>query len=238
MGKSQYAEIVDALVGDLAGSRPGARFASEHEIAARFAVSRAVAGSALRELENRLLVRRVRGSGTFVNGRIDYVISADRAPSWHQAVRASGAEPRSTVRSVTAEPLPGDLAARLGRPPGSPAHHIVRQGWINGMPSSWAVEWIPDDVFPDGADVAIRAVESLDQVLRQMARVEPVRAWCRVSMELPPPEVAAGLEIDLGRHVWLVESVNRDARRGFPVMTSIWWTRPDVIRVTVELSNG
>ena len=238
MGKSQYAEIVDALVGDLAGRRPGARFASEHEIAARFAVSRAVAGAALRELESRLLVRRVRGSGTFVNGRIDYVISADRAPSWHQAVRATGAEPRSTVRSIAAEPLPDDLADRLRRPPGSPAHRIVRQGWINGMPSSWAVEWIPDDVFPEGADVAIRAVESLDQVLRQMARVEPVRAWCRVSMELPPSEVAAGLEVDRGRHVWLVESVSRDARQGFPVMTSIWWTRPDVVRITVEMSNG
>ena len=59
MGKSQYAEIVDALMGDLAESRPGARVASEHEIAARFAVSRAVAGAALRELESRLLVRRV-----------------------------------------------------------------------------------------------------------------------------------------------------------------------------------
>ena len=238
MGKSQYAEIVGTLVDDLAGCRPGARFASEHEVAARFAVSRAVAGAALRELESRLLVRRVRGSGTFVNGRIDYVISADRAPSWHQAVRATGAEPRSIVRSTAAEPLPGDLAARLDRPPGSPAHRIVRQGWINGMPSSWAVEWIPDDVFPDGADVAIKAVESLDQVLRQMARVEPARAWCRVSMELPPPEVATGLEIDHGRHVWLVESVNRDARRGFPVMASIWWTRPDVVRVTVEMGNG
>jgi DNA-binding GntR family transcriptional regulator len=238
MGKSQYAEIVDTLVVDLAGRRPGARVASEHEIAARFAVSRAVAGAALRELESRLLVRRVRGSGTFVNGRIDYIISADRAPSFSQTVRAAGAEPRSVVRSVTAEPLPGDLAARLERAPGSPAHRIVRQSWINGMPSGWVSEWIPDDVFPDGADVAVRAVESLDQVLRQMAGVEPVRAWCRVSMELPPPEVAAGLETDPGRHVWLVESVNRDARRHFPVLTNIWWTRPDVIRVTVEMGNG
>jgi DNA-binding GntR family transcriptional regulator len=133
MGKSQYAEIVDALVGELAGCRPGARVASEHEIAARFTVSRAVAGAALRELESRLLVRRVRGSGTFVNGRIDYIISADRAPSWHQAVRAAGAEPHSAVRSATAEPLPDDLAARLDRAAGSPAHRIVRQGWINGM---------------------------------------------------------------------------------------------------------
>ena len=238
MGKSQYADIVDTLAVDLAGCRPGTRIACEHEIAARFAVSRAVAGAALRELENRLLVRRVRGSGTFVNGRIDYVLSANRAPSWHSAVRATGAEPRTVVRSITAKPLPGDLAARLEREPGSPAHRIVRQSWINNMPAGWVIEWIPDDVFPDGADVAVRAVESLDQVLRQMAKVEPVRAWCRVSMELPPPEVAEGLEADPGRHVWLVESVNRDATRSFPVMTNIWWSRPDVIRVIVEMGNG
>jgi DNA-binding GntR family transcriptional regulator len=93
-------------------------------------------------------------------------------------------------------------------------------------------------VFPDGADVAVRTVESLDQVLRQMGGVEPVRAWCRVSMELPPLEVAAGLETDPGRHVWLVESVNRDATRRFPVLTNIWWVRPDVIRIIVEMSNG
>jgi GntR family phosphonate transport system transcriptional regulator len=238
MGKSQYAEIVDSLVDDLAGCQPGARVASEHEIAARFAVSRAVAGAALRELESRLLVRRVRGSGTFVNGRIDYIISADRVPSFSQTVRAAGAQPRSAVRSITAEPLPDELAARLEREPGSPAHRIVRQSWINDMPSGWVIEWIPDDMFPDGADVAVRAVESLDQVLRQMGGVQPVRAWCRVSMELPPPEVAAGIETDPGRHVWLVESVSRDAHRGFPIMTSIWWTRPDVIRITVEMSSG
>jgi GntR family phosphonate transport system transcriptional regulator len=238
MGKSQYAGIVDTLVDDLASCRPGARVASEHELAARFAVSRAVAGAALRELENRLLVRRVRGSGTFVNGRIDYVIAADRVPSFSKTVRKMGLEPHHIVRSITAEPLPDDLAARLERAPGSPAHRIVRQGWINGMPSGWNTEWIPDDVFPDGADVAIRAVESLDQVLRQMAKVEPIRAWCRVSMELPPPEVATGIEVDPGRHVWLVESVNRDGAGGIPVLTNIWWARPDVIRVIVEMSNG
>jgi DNA-binding GntR family transcriptional regulator len=238
MGKSQYAEIVDTLVVDLAGCQPGDRVASEHEIAARFAVSRAVAGAALRELESRLLVRRVRGSGTFVNGRIDYIISADRVPSFSHTVRAAGAEPRSVVRSIAAEPLPDDLAARLEREPGIPAHRIVRQSWINDLPSGWVIEWIPDDVFPDGADVAVRAVESLDQVLRQMGGVEPVRAWCRVSMELPPPEVSEGIETDPGRHVWVVESVSRDAHRGFPIMTSIWWTRPDLIRITVEMSNG
>jgi GntR family phosphonate transport system transcriptional regulator len=100
--------------------------------------------------------------------------------------------------------LVDDLAARLERTPGSAAHCVVRQGWINGMPSGWVIEWIPDDVYPDGADVALRAVESLDQ----------------------------------GRHVWLVESVSRDAKRSFPIMTSIWWARPDVVRVIVEMGNA
>lgn len=238
VGKNRYSEIVDDLVVDLAECRPGTRVASEHEIAAKFAVSRAVAGAALRELENRMLVRRVKGSGTFVNGRIDYVISPHLVPSWHQTVRAAGADPHSLVRSVQAKTLPDELADRLERPRGSPAHCLVRQGYINGLLCGWTNEWIPDDVFPAGADVAVRAVDSLDQVLRQMARVEPVRAWCRVSMELPPPDVATELDFDQGRHVWLVESVSTDATKGYPVMGSVWWARPDVVRVIVEMSGS
>jgi DNA-binding GntR family transcriptional regulator len=71
--------------------------------------------------------------------------------------------------------------------------------------------------------------------LRQMAKIEPVRAWCRVSMELPPSDVAAGLEIDAGRQVWLVESVSRDALSGQPVMCSNSWTRTEIVRMIVEL---
>lgn len=235
MGRNRYTEIVDALVGDLAGARPGTRVASEHEIATKFDVSRAVAGAALRELESRLLVRRVRGSGTFVNARIDYVISPRQVPSWHRTVRDAGAVPRSVVRGIEAVPLPRDVAARLERAPGSPGHCLIRQGYINGLLSGMTHEWIPDDVFPAGAEVAVRAVESVDEILRQMAHVEPVRTWCRVSMEPPPADIAMALDVDPGRQLWLVESVNRDASRGFPVLCNTWWARPDVIRMIVEM---
>ena len=56
----------------------------------RFGVGRAAARSALQELERRLLVRRVQGAGTFVNRRIDYVISRTRPPSWHATVDRGG----------------------------------------------------------------------------------------------------------------------------------------------------
>jgi DNA-binding GntR family transcriptional regulator len=235
MGRSRYTEIVNTLTGDLAGRAVGTRIASEHEIAARFGVSRAAARSAIQELENRLLVRRVRGSGTFVNHPIDYVISADRPPSWHQTILDAGATPRRVVREIRSESLSQELAERLERPAGSPAHLLIRQNYVNDLLAGWSHEWIPNDVYPDGADIAVYAVESLHLILRQMARVEPVRAWCRVSMGLPPPNVAAGLEIEPSRHAWLVESMSRDGRNGRPVMCSSGWMRTEIIRVIVEL---
>jgi DNA-binding GntR family transcriptional regulator len=235
VGKSRYTQIVETLAGELADRPAGTRVASEHEIAARFEVSRAAARSAIQELERRLLVRRVRGSGTFVNHPIDYVISAGRPPSWHQTVRDAGATPRRIVREVRPVALADELAGRLGRPPGSLAHLLIRQSYVNDLLSGWSQEWIPDDVFPAGADVAVHAVESVDLILRQMARVEPARAWCRVSMVLPPADVAAGLEIDPGRQTWLVESVSRDAATGRVVMCSNTWSRTEMVRMIVEL---
>jgi GntR family phosphonate transport system transcriptional regulator len=238
MGKSRYPEIVGALASDLAGCQPGDRVPSEHEIAARFCVSRATARAAVQELEERLIVRRVRGSGTYVNHRIDYVISPDRAPSWHQTVEAAGAVPRSVVRDIRPASLPAEVAERLERPAGAPAQRLVRQNFINDLVAGWNTEWLPSDVCPPAADVAVRAVESVDMVLRQMARVEPVRAWCRVSMEAPPADVAAGLEIDDSRHAWLVESMSRDARTGRPVMASTAWTRVEMVRIIVEMGEA
>lgn len=237
MGRTRYPEIVDALARDLGDLKPGDRVPSEHDIAARFGVSRAAARAAVQELEDRLLVRRVRGSGTFVNHRIDYVISPRRAPSWHQTVTAAGAVPRSVVKEIRDGTLDAGLAGRLERPEGSEATILVRQYFINDLVAGWATEWLPADICPPAADVAVRAVESVDLVLRQMARVEPVRAWCRVGMEMPPPHVAAGLELDEPRHAWLVESTSRDAGTGRPVLASATWTRVEMVRMIVEMGE-
>jgi DNA-binding GntR family transcriptional regulator len=235
MSRSRYTEIADTIASDLAGLPVGTRVASEYEIAAKFGVSRAAARSAIQELENRLLVRRVQGSGTFVNRPIDFVISAHRPPSWQQTVSTAGATPRRVMREIRPTPLPGGIAARLERPAGSPAHMLIRQGYVNDLLATWAQEWIPDDIYPDGAEIALHAVESVDLILRQMAKVEPVRAWCRVSMGLPPPDVAADLEIHASRQAWRIESLSREARSGRPVMCSDSWLRAEIVRIIVEL---
>jgi DNA-binding GntR family transcriptional regulator len=96
--------------------------------------------------------------------------------------------------------------------------------------------WVPVELVAD-LDLAVHAAESLDLVLRQVARVDPVRAWCRVSLDVPPPAVCAGLQVEPSRPVWLVESVSRDATSGRPVMCSRSWMRSDAVRVVVELGS-
>lgn len=234
--KSRYVEIANVLADEIAGLPAGGRVSSEHEIAARFGVSRAAARAAVQELENRLLVRRVRGAGTFVNRRIDYVLSQQKAPSIHETVREAGGTARTVVRDVRLVGLTGAEARRLERPEGTPAHLLIRQSYIDGLLSGWSNEWIPLDVLPEVSD-AVHAVESLHAILRQMCGVEPVRAWCRVSYSLPGAEVAANLETESGRPVWLVESVSRDQHTGTAVMCSSTWSRPDSTRIIVEMDG-
>lgn len=236
MLRARYLEIAEELAAELVGAAPGTRVTSEHCIGHRFGVGRAAARAAVQELERRLLVRRVRGAGTFVNRRIDYVISHDRRPSWHETVAAAGGTPRSVVRSIEVLPLPAGRAAALELPAGTPSFRLVRQSYIDDLLASRVHEWVPVAVVAD-LDLAMHAVESLDLVLRQMGRVAPVRAWCRVSLDMPPAEVREGLEVEASRPVWLVESVSRDAVNGQPLMCSRSWMRADAVRVVVELGS-
>lgn len=234
--QSRYVEIANVLAAEIADRPAGSKISSEHAIAERFGVSRAAARAAVQELENRLLVRRVRGAGTFVNRRIDYVLSQHRAPSLHETVRQAGGTARTIVRDVQLLPLPAEQATLLERPEDDPAHLLVRQSYIDGLLSGWAHIWVPTDVLPE-INTAVHAVESLDSILRQMGGVDPVRAWCRVSYSLPGPEIAANLETESGRPVWQIESLSRDRTTGGAVMCSSTWSRPDSTRIIVEMDG-
>lgn len=233
----RYLDIAAELAAELVGLAPGTRIEGEHEIMRRFGVGRAAARAALQELERRLLVRRVQGAGTFVNRRIDYIISHDRRPSWHETVAAAGARPRSVVCGVDVVPLPADRAELLQLAPGTPAHQLRRLSYIDDLLAASSYEWVPVATVPE-LGAALHAVESLDVVLRQVGRVDPVRSWSRVSLDVPPADVLASLQMEASTPVWLVESVSRDGGSGPPVMCSSAWMRADALRVVVELGEG
>ena len=236
MTSARYLDIADELASELAACAPGTRVASEPELANRFGVGRAAARSALQELERRLLVRRIQGAGTFVNRRIDYVISRSRPPSWHATVIASGATPRSQTKEVQRIALAAEDVDQLGWPVGTPMYRIERHFFIDDLLASVTQELIPVAAVPD-LDIALRSVESVDMVLRQLGGARPVRAWCRASLDIPPVDVLRGLGIEASVPVWRIDSISRDAESGRVLLSSSAWTRADAVRVVVELED-
>lgn len=201
----------------------------------RFGVSRSTVRSALKELQDQYLVRRVQGDGTFVNQRIDYVISRNRRPSLHETVGAVGGAVHTRVAGCELSAAPDEIADRLQLEPDTKLHRLTRISYINDVVSGYAVEWVPLDVA-DNLDIGLRAIPSLDQILRGRGH-DPVRAWCRIGLDFPEEFIAAQLELDRPSQTWVVESLTRDRGTGKALMCSTTWTRPDMIRMVLELED-
>ncbi|MFC7403528.1 GntR family transcriptional regulator [Georgenia alba] len=220
---------------EFAGLPAGTRVASEHELMRRFGVSRSLVRAALDELVTRFLLRRVQGAGTFLNNRIDYVISSRNPPSLHQTVAAAGSEARTFLVDVTQMPVPDVVATALECDPGTPLNRLLRVGYVDDLIANSIEEWLAPEVL-EHVDVSLRAVESLNEVLR-MGRYQPVRAWSRAAPDFPPEDVEERLELERAVPVWTIETVTRDARTGRALLYSRSWMRQDVIRLVFEFDN-
>ncbi len=234
---SKYREIAAALEAEIRALPGGSRVPGEHEIADRFAVSRATARSALQDLAARNLLRRVRGSGSFTVRRIDYLIDADRAPSWSATITAAGATSRSVVVSCAPADPPREVAALLGPAAVRPCHRLVRRSYVDGTAAAWGVEWVPVDVVPDLA-AALRAEDSLHRILVTVTDASPRRVWVRASAELLDPHVANQLDATASGLAWFVESLNIDTRDDRPLCLTQRWIRSDVVRVVFKSTLG
>lgn len=237
MAASRYREIAAALAAEIAGLPPGTKVDGELVVAARFGVSRAAARAAVQELERQFLVRRVRGLGTFTSRRVDYPITSRRPPSWSQTLREAGASPRTVVRSCTAVVVPASVARKLDLGEGDTVWRLQRRSFTDDLPASWGTEWVPVATVPE-LPAALRRVESLDRVVRDVGGVVPARSWVRASMEAAGEEVADELGIGQGDPVWLVVSLNEDAASGRPVYLTERWIRADAIRVVFEVGDS
>lgn len=231
-----YLDLVDVLEREVAKARPGARVASEHELADANGVSRPTARAALQELERRYLVRRVRGSGTFVNRRVDYLVSYDMAPSWSETIRLAGAEPGSEILNIRLSPAAAALRRRLELPPRSRVVVVTRRSTVDGILASTATTHLPADLVPDLAR-HLRTSGSLYRLLVKHYGLDPKRVWSRASFEVPPDEIARRLGLETPEPTWLLESLNRDIRSGRPTELTLGWMRADVLRVVFEMGE-
>lgn len=230
-----YLELADGIAATLGAV--GDRVVSENELAELHGVSRPTARAALQELERRYLVRRVRGAGTFVSRRIDYVISHDTAPSASATLRLVGCEPEVEVVAARTIGAPADVAMHLDVMRSTPVVHVQRLIKVEGIVTSWTTAFLIARLVP-GIAAHVRSQTSLFEVLRCVFGLEAQRRWSRANTEVPPDAVTAALELEGRPPTWLLEGVNHDRanpRQAIEFTRS--WMRADVINVVFEMGS-
>lgn len=229
-----YLAAADQLAEKIATQPTGTRVPSEDELARDLGVSRLTARAALNELEARYLVRRRQGSGTFVARRIDYAISRHTPPSWSEAVRRSGAQPRIHTTAWRFGRPPAEVRRRMRVGPRRQLLAVSRDRYVNDELVGYADSWLDPDLVPDLPQV-LGSSTSLHQVLVEHYALDPLRGWFGVAIDPAPPDVANHLELTGRPPVIAIRSrTDAAALDQRPVELTLSWLRVDVFRIDVD----
>jgi GntR family transcriptional regulator len=144
---------------------PGARLPNERELSRSFDVSRSTFRLALAELEDRGLITRHQGRGTFVERpRVEAELGGFF--SLRDALLARGIHLETRVLDVSVVRAPRNVAQELGLLPGEPVVRIDRLRSTGGEPLVIDSAHLPTERFP-GLEARDLRTRSLYAILRE-----------------------------------------------------------------------
>ncbi|BCJ35325.1 GntR family transcriptional regulator [Actinocatenispora thailandica] len=200
----QLREILEAMV---AHQPPGTLLPSERSLAERFRLARMTVRQAIDDLAVRGLVRRARGTGTFVaEPRLSHGTTAG---SFSDDMRRRGMVPGARVVSVREHSASMLVAERLRIGAGDPVVTLDRLRSADGVPMAVEQTRLPATRFPGLADLISDDV-SLYGVLAERWGVRVHRAAHRVSVVGLAETDAALLDAPTGLPSFLIERTAYD----------------------------
>jgi GntR family transcriptional regulator len=232
----RYLELANELEATALKSGAGAQLPSETALPGLWAVSRPTARAALAELERRHVIRRTRGSGTYVAQRIPYRVAADSAPSWSQTIRQAGHVPE--MRVLSAETIRPDAQVRsnLDLPRSEKVVKVVRLGLVDGRAAKVGTNYLPCSLAPHLEEL-LGSGTSIYHALRALG-YQPERSWIQMELATAGDDIAELLEFEGRPAIWRGESCSVDATTGKPLECGVGWTRPDVLSFRFELRRS
>lgn len=192
---------------------PGEKLPSEHELCARYGVSRTTVRRALQSLEASNLVARRQGSGTFVRERqLSHGLGDLR--SFTQVISDLGHEPGTRDISIEVDPHPPVEA--IDFLPSSLIWRVRRLRTTDDRPFSVADSWIPDDLGANVDEAVLAKHVSLYRVLEEELGVQLQLATESIRAEAARSDEAQLLGVPHGSPVIVIYRWVRDDR-GSPV---------------------
>jgi GntR family transcriptional regulator len=233
-----YHQLKQLLIEDIRrrGLAPGDRLPGDHELCARFEVSRTVVRQALSELESEGLVERVKGRGTFVAQPKTSEGLVQSLTGLFEDVAARGGHLRSEVRRLEVVPADEVIAAKLEIDPGSPVIVLERLRFVDDEPWVLTVTYLPEDLAPGLVEEDLTD-KSLYGLLESTYGVKLVRGRRAVEAAVANAALARSLGVSRGAPVLVLSSVSV-GEGDRPVEYFVAHHRGDRSRFEVELTRG
>jgi len=233
-----YFQLAERLENDIAQGqlKPGARLPSEPELCEAHSLSRTTVRQALSRLEQRGLIVRRKGQGTFVRPAESglWLLQSSEGFFQEEVDRLRRAVTSQILRSAR-DPLPGWACQALGLPVGSTGATLERLRSVDGHVALYVVNHLIDELA-DAALAISNPNESLYRRLNERLGVVPHGGRRVLEAVAAEGEVADLLELEPGAPVAFIESVSWDAdMRPFDCYRA--WLRTDRTKIDIQAAG-
>jgi GntR family transcriptional regulator len=209
---------------------------SEPELGERYGISRTTVRQALARLEQRGLIERLKGQGTFVrSGQPGLWLLQSSEGFFQDEVDRLGRTVTSRVLRAEREQLPPWACRALELPPASAGATVERLRAVDGLVALYVVNHLIEAVA-DAALAVDNPNESLYRRLREHAGVAPHGGRRTLEAVAAEPWLAGLLELEAGAPVAFIESVAWDIDlRPFDCYRA--WLRTDRTRIDIQAAG-
>jgi GntR family transcriptional regulator len=230
-----YFQLAEALEQDIISGRlrPGTRLASEPEMCDQFGLSRTTVRQALTRLDQRGLIERRKGQGTFVAGAQPglWLLQSSRGFFQDEVDRQSRTVTSEIIRAEKSR-FPDWACSSLGLAPNSGGAVIERLRSLDGLVALYAVNYVPDWLADAALDIT-NPNESLYRRLHERTGILAHGGRRSVQAIGSEPWLAPLLQLPEGAPVALIESVAwEESGRIFDCYRA--WLRTDRARIEIH----
>lgn len=225
-----YVQIMESLRRQILSGEIKGSLTSEIELAQQLGTSRGTVKQAIGGLVREGLLRRRRGSGTFVNeDSVENYYS--EISSFTGSMQAQGLSPVVRVHEFRQQCPSAETARSLALNHDEPIYFYSRSVLLEGTVRVFTVSYLPASRFP-GLSISAPA-ESLYKILRRDFGATPSWASDSYTPALADGNVAAGLEVEAGTPLFRIERVTLDQARA-PIEHAMSWFASG--RIVVDIS--
>jgi len=224
--------LADRIAAALVHREPGWRLPRRSALARRYNVSVAEIDSAVTELEQRSLIRRLPDGQLYRASAAEYLIPVEGVTGLATRLDPMGGQIVCQTRHVSRRAASQDVAGALGLADGTEVR-IVRCVWQSGgVPAAISTAYLPEAVADQYAEAELPSFGALLRPGRTPAQPTAV------DLELVPPQpsIARSLRLPPGQPAITVTIRFSEADHDDAAALTVVILKPDLFRVAVEAS--